>query len=488
MQIAIGSMMHESNTFSSVSTDLDAFKRTQYLSGEEILNYHRGRLTELGGMLDALSEAKASPLPTLSACAIPSGVVTKEAFIAILDGIVEPIRKNRAEISGVLLALHGAMITEGQEDPEGELIRAVRSVLSEGTYIGVSLDMHAHLTRGMVDAADFFVAYRTHPHVDQYETGLKTGKILLRAIKERINFGKAFIRLPLLVPAENRDETRAKLMDELVRIEKQPGVVSSLVTISHPWSDISIQGDTVFVATDNSIAADNYARQIAQKFWDLRYDFPLDLYSIQQAVKIGFETRKKGPTVICEVGDCILGGASGDVVTSLRYLMQRGATEVVVAAVVDPESVASAAKAGVGKNVQLRIGGKLFKDGNPPLTFDGVVTLLGKDVKADGRDKISQEDEIQIGRFVVVKGHGVEVVIVEKPGRIGEPFFLQALGIKLEGKRFIVLKDTVIPTISYRSVASEVLLVYTTGSVQPHDRYSQLSTHPAAYFPARSGA
>ena len=37
MNIAVGSIVHESNTFSPVITDLEAFKKTQYLIGDEVI-------------------------------------------------------------------------------------------------------------------------------------------------------------------------------------------------------------------------------------------------------------------------------------------------------------------------------------------------------------------------------------------------------------------------------------------------------------------
>ncbi len=49
-------MMHESNTFSCVSMDIETFKRTPYLIGEELIAHHTGKRTEPGGMLDIFTK------------------------------------------------------------------------------------------------------------------------------------------------------------------------------------------------------------------------------------------------------------------------------------------------------------------------------------------------------------------------------------------------------------------------------------------------
>jgi len=182
---------------------------------------------------------------------------------------------------------------------------------------------------------------------------------------------------------------------------------------------------------------------------------------VQQAVKIGLESKKRGPLVICEMGECLLGGASGDVVTTISYLIQRGIENVAVAVVVDPESVAKAVKAGIGSTVKLNIGGKLFKEGNPPLPFEGKVNFIGKDVEAGGDILVGYETKM--GRMVVVEGYGVEIVLVERTGKIGDSSLFEKVGIKPKEKKFIVLKESIGPLISYRDIASNVLLVDTPG-------------------------
>jgi len=52
MRLIVGSIMHETNTFSTVKTDLSSFQETELLFGLEILEHHSDRETEIGGILN----------------------------------------------------------------------------------------------------------------------------------------------------------------------------------------------------------------------------------------------------------------------------------------------------------------------------------------------------------------------------------------------------------------------------------------------------
>ena len=481
MQIAVGSVMHESNTFSSVPTDLEAFKRTQYLVGKDLLKYHSGKTTELGGILKVLNENKVAVLPTISAVAMPSGEVTRETYSELKNHIIGDIQNIVDQLDGVLLALHGAMVVEGLEDPEGDLLREIRKIMPAESALAATLDMHATVSEIMVENADFLTGYRTHPHLDQFDVGCRAAQLMLKIIKNRPNLTKAFIKLPMIVPGETKDEPRNELVRELKKIETDPDVIAGAFFLGYPWADVSIMGDSVLVVTNNNQAlAEKYARTLSDKFWKLRYDFPLDLYTLEEAVKIGQESSR-GPTVLCEMGECLFGGASGDVVTTLRYLIEQGESQVAVAVIVDPESVNQVTEAGIGATVHMKIGGKLYRADNPPLLFQGKVRLLAKDVT--GHDSILAGYETAMGRMAVVEGDGIEIILVERPGKIGGPAFLEELGIDPKGKRFIVLKDSIGPVISYKEVAKNVLLVDTPGWCKQQLLSQDYKKTPRPIFP-----
>src|SRR5690554_4736887 len=141
MKLIVGGMWHETNTFASNKTrfeDFDIQKRNL------IIEKATDTKTEIGGMIKKAEKIGVELIPTFHAKCIPSGTVTKEAFEKILSGLLEEIEKEK-DFDGVLLRLHGAMVAEGHDDPEGELIERIREAVGDKPIIA-TLDLHANIS------------------------------------------------------------------------------------------------------------------------------------------------------------------------------------------------------------------------------------------------------------------------------------------------------------------------------------------------------
>ncbi len=457
MNIAIGAMMHESNTFASGRTTLENFWNTQYLKGDDILSAHRNGRSEIGGMVQTLEDEGVTIMPTLSAWAMPSPLVAKSTYEQIKTDLIKNLEQISQPLDGILLALHGSMTVDEIEDPEGDILESIRSRFPNVKYVAATFDHHGNATQAMVSHADILVSYRTHPHIDQYEVGCMAAKHLVTLIKEKPVLTKSFIKLPLITPAENRSEPIDQLRSEVERIECDPKIITSSFFVGYPWADISILGASVLViAREDQHLADQYAKQLADKMWNLRKEFLFPIHSAKEAVKIGLESADK-PIVLNELSDCTLGGASGDVVSTLRYLFKEGIEDSIAVGIVDPQSVSEAVQAGVGSTVHLSIGGKVCRTDNPPLVFDGTVKAVNADVAGD--TTIHSGYETALGKIAVVENQGIEIVLIERAGKLGGPSFLQELGIDPNEKKFIVVKEGLNPLVTYKYVAAKILMV-----------------------------
>src|SRR5678815_1278033 len=98
-------------------------------------------------------------------CIRDRGPVERVFFQHVVD---EHDKRLRAAlpVDGVFLALHGGAIGEAEDDPEGAILERVRSIVGPGVPILATLDLHANVSRKMVENASVLVAYRTNPHVD----------------------------------------------------------------------------------------------------------------------------------------------------------------------------------------------------------------------------------------------------------------------------------------------------------------------------------
>src|SRR5438128_3335243 len=184
MRLLIAMMKHETNTFSPVPTPLARFGNGQGpLYGEAAIRAYRGTGTGLGAYLDLAEREGAEIVVPIAAGAPPSSPVEDAAFTHITDAICEAAA--RGGFDGIMLDLHGAMVTESLEDGEGEFLKRLRAI-DPRTPIAVSLDMHANLYDAMIANATVVTGYRTYPHIDTFETARLAGEILLRTIRGEV--------------------------------------------------------------------------------------------------------------------------------------------------------------------------------------------------------------------------------------------------------------------------------------------------------------
>jgi len=177
---------HETNTFNKNLTGYDAFVDRYGFFGADAIRERGDANTELGGFLETGRKYGWEMEHVLSASAQPAGCVTRDAFDRLSGPIVEAARANKARLSGIMLGLHGAMVTEFNEDGEGELLRRLREVVGPDLPIAITLDLHANVTPLMCELANIIVSYKTYPHIDMRERAIQAGEIMQRAMKGEI--------------------------------------------------------------------------------------------------------------------------------------------------------------------------------------------------------------------------------------------------------------------------------------------------------------
>src|SRR5690606_28165451 len=110
--------------------------------------------------------------PTIDARAVPSGTVDHAAFEHYWAELERRARPELAAgLDGIFLVLHGAMVTDQLEDPEGELLQRLRALpgAADLPLFGI-LDLHANVSARMCTHASALVAYRKNPHTDAKAT------------------------------------------------------------------------------------------------------------------------------------------------------------------------------------------------------------------------------------------------------------------------------------------------------------------------------
>ena len=464
MRLFLAMMSHETNTFSNIPTDRQQFDTRHLHYGGEIVETFRGTGTCLGGMIDAAGRRGATLIPSVAASASPAGLVTRDIYGHVKERLLRDLAAAGA-LDGVLLDLHGAMVVEGLDDGEGDLIQAVRRVVGPGVPIAVSLDFHGNISETMVREADLLHGYKTYPHVDMGERGAEAAERVLDVIGKRIRPTVALRKPPLLPPLGNQGTTRGpmrRLYDMAAEMERDPKVVSISIFAGFPYADIPDAGFAVYVVTDNDQAlADRLADQIANTAWAHRHEFIHQALPVAEAVAKA-QAAAGQPIVLADMADNTGGGAAGDGTEILRELIRVGARSAVVACLWDPKAVAECVRAGVGASVTLEVGGKVDDRHGAPLRVTGVVRTL-----SDGRfmhkGPMARGLPGRLGTTAVLDVNDIKVILISYRGQTLDPEMIRFVGLDPRDHKILVVKSTIHYRAAFEPIAREIIEVDAPG-------------------------
>jgi microcystin degradation protein MlrC len=201
-----------------------------------------------------------------STAAWAAGRITTECWGWLLEEYVGRIAQLHAEdggLDGIYLVLHGAMIVDGLDDPEGELLKRVRDVVGSTVPVVASYDIHAHLTPEMCDRADATVFFHTSPHIDIVETGTRSAAVLL-ALLHGAEPATVLIKLPVVLPVEraNTQPTPDQAADcaafppigkaRVTALEAQPWCLSAGICYPQPWMNLRDLASGVVITVDRT--------------------------------------------------------------------------------------------------------------------------------------------------------------------------------------------------------------------------------------------
>lgn len=378
-RILIGGFKHEVNTFVDGVITLDDMRRNGFVAvGPAMLDAAIGRGQELHGARDLAAREGVEVIPSIDVFGGVGSRVADEAWAFVRDTMLASARQQLGSYAGIYLALHGAMASETEDDPEGAILAELRALVGPAVPIVASFDLHCHTTDRMVASADALIAYRTIPHVDFVETGERAMRILVDAIRGQARPVVRQRKLRMMASAERHDTNHGPMVDIMAHarsMERRPGVLAVSVTPTQPWMDVPELGWSVVVVADGDAElAQGCADELARMLWDRRDRFLVRKASVADAVReaVAFQGR---PVILADGADSPSGGAHGDGNDLLRELLRLGETGETLLTIVDPAAAAAATDAGVGAVIEVALGGALAPGYHTPITV--TATVLG---------------------------------------------------------------------------------------------------------------
>ena len=472
-RVLTGRFMHETNTFSLQRTDMALWRRRDFHRDNEIPAAFRGTRSALGATFEAADKFGWTLIHPVSANANPSGTVTDDAFEQIAGMILGGV-DNQGPIDGVLLHLHGAMVVDSYEDGEGELLVRLRKKLGPEVPVVVTLDLHANVTQQMADNASALIAFRTYPHIDQYERAWQGAELLERAMRGEVKPRTVIARRPMMYGLD-RGRTQKGPMAELIArgeaLEKSGEALAVSVSAGFSRANIGDVGPSVTVTVDMSRGdARPHGQAVAEEYmdhaWQTRDYQSFTLLSVAEAVaraKAGKPGDK--PLIVADYTDNPGGGGYGDATAFLKGLVESRAERVAFHAICDPEAVMAGMRAGVGIETTIALGGKTDPAmGGGPLNLTGEVTHLtnGKFIAYGPMGGGLERD---YGPSMVFRVGGIDIIVITNNGQAVDLAQFTSLGIDPTRYTTVCVKSMQHFRAAFEPIAREVILVDTGAPV-----------------------
>src|SRR5262245_11399145 len=322
-KFVVAMMMHETNTFSPLSTPIESFSRAGALSGVPAIREAEGTNTSLGGFIEVARKAAAEFTVPMAASAHPSGLVTKAAYEQMTTAIVDDISKG---CDAVLLALHGAMVAEHYDDGEGELLNRIRKIAPD-VPIAVALDFHTQMTDAMIRGATVITGYRTYPHIDMADTARRAGRTLIRMlageVEPRMVWGNRPIMSSSLVHTPSREPMQT-LMGMANQAEDSGQVLNASVFGGFPQADIPhLALSSVIVCDKRTAEGEILLNKILDTAWQKREGFLFHAEPLAAQVARA-KSLEGGAIVMADHGDNTVSGGTQDVMSVIEEEMKEG--------------------------------------------------------------------------------------------------------------------------------------------------------------------
>ncbi|UGY11376.1 M81 family metallopeptidase [Phyllobacterium pellucidum] len=459
MRIFTASFATETNTFSPVPTDRASFEMAFYAAP----GGHPDTPTLCSAPMVVLRKrAREEGFELIEGTATwaePGGLLQRKAYEELRDEILGQLRA-ALPVDGVILGLHGAMVAQGYDDCEGDLLEHIRTIVGPDVLIASELDPHSHLTAKRVHNADILAAFLEFPHTDFYERGEHVVDLALCALKGEIKPVISTFDCRMIGVYPTSREPMRSYVDRMKALQGRNGILSVSLVHGFMAGDVPELGTQVMVVTDNDPARGAaLAETLGMELFALRGTTAMPMLDTEAGLDaaITVAARKSGkPVVVADVWDNPGGGVAGDGTLILRRIIERGIDNVAVATIWDPIAVTFCHAAGEGAQIQLRFGGKAGPDGGAPI--DARVTVVK--AVAEGWQSFGKS-RVTLGPAAVIRLEGTDIEVILNTNRTQtfEPDIFSNLGIDPMRKDMLLVKSTNHFHAGFEPVAAEIIYI-----------------------------
>ncbi|MGV8855375.1 MAG: M81 family metallopeptidase [Devosia sp.] len=452
MRVFTAALATETNTFSPIAIDRRAFEASLYARPGE----HPATPTLCTAPITVGREVCAQQGWTLiegsASWADPAGLIARTTYEELRDEILGQLQA-AMPVDAVVLGLHGAMVAQGYDDPEGDLLARVRAIVGPDVLVCAELDPHSHLTAKRAAAANFFVAFKEFPHTDFVDRARDLWSIAVRALKGEITPLMSVFDCRMIDVFPTSKQPMRGFVDRLYGLEQsEPGVLSLSVIHGFMAGDVPEMGTKIIAVTDGKAEAGAaLAEKLGRELFALRGTFMVAQVDEKAAVDAAL-AAPTGPVVIADVWDNPGGGTAGDATVILAELIGRGISDVAVGTIWDPIAVQICMAAGEGAQIPLRFGAKSAPHTGSPI--DKLVMVKRLVHNAEMR---FGESFAPFGDAAWISFDGIDVILNSTRAQSFDPSLFSAMGIDPESRKILLIKSTNHFYDSFSKIASQII-------------------------------
>jgi microcystin degradation protein MlrC len=473
--VAIGGIMHESNSFNPAKTSVEDFsgmRGAAELSGSDLVAAWRKSNTEITGYLDGADAEKFDVYPAYVASATPKGPLTRDTFDTLTGRLIASL-KGAKKLDGILLALHGAMVADDFPQADEEIVRRVRNTFGPAIPIVVTHDFHGNPSPELVKLSTALVGYQQNPHLDTRLRGRRAASIMARTLRGEVQPVQVIVRPPMVYNIIFQN-TYAEPLLPITRAamdleQSNPKILSVSVMGGYQYGDVPYMGPSVTVVADGDRdLAQRHAQRFADLLWASRDRIVLKIPDPAAAVRDAM-AAKKFPVALFDTGDNVGGGSSADSTFILDELVRQKATGWVMT-IADPAAVQAAVKAGIGGAFDMPVGGKTDNLHGKPVRVRGKVRSLHTGDYMETEIRHGGGRYFNLGLTAVIEAEGstrddknllVLTTLRTSPNSMHQ---IVSLGIYPERQKILVAKGTIAPRAAYEPVSAQIVTVDSPGS------------------------
>lgn len=463
MKLFIASLATETNSFSPLPTGLAGFQEGGLYHGDatrQPVTYWTGALHLWRAGAESRGWDVAESLATF---AQPAGPVVGPVYQALRDEILADLAA-ALPVDMVLLGLHGAMIAQGCDDCEGDLIQRIRA-LAPNARIGGLLDPHCHMTEAMLTGADALICFKEYPHIDIEARAAELFTLIADAAEGKTNPVMRDHDCRIIMAMPTPEGPMRAWVDAMIARESEPGVLSLSLVHGFPWGDHPRTGARALTITDGDPAlAERMARELAQKLWDERRAIFQPVHDIPTALDMA-QAEPRGPVVLADMSDNAGGGAPSDATFLLRAMLDRGMHDFATGIFWDPVAVRICQDAGEGAQLALRLGGKCGPMSGDPLDLTVTVRRIATGL-SQRFGRLPQGLGTAVWLSTGAKGD-IDIVINDSRTQTFHPEAFTGLGIGLDARRYVCVKSSNHYRAGFAPIAARIVPVATPGAITP---------------------